>query len=257
MKENSKVKKSFIIFTTSAALILGSFPPTFGTPTVVEAATHVQEGQIKSAVNFRTSPSLSSGRYGTIPSGATVKVLQEVNQHWLKVEYRGIEGYISSQQRFIEYRSGQAPRISPATSTGNQQINNQSSAKQSWEIKADQIIQDGLKLRGAPYRFGARAGTGYYDCSLFIQQVYRNNGISLPRNSRQQYNYVDKVSKSEIRKGDLVFFDTQRDGRIDHVAIYMGDNKLLHTYKVGIGVTVSTASGYWESRYVGAGRVIK
>jgi cell wall-associated NlpC family hydrolase len=84
-----------------------------------------------------------------------------------------------------------------------------------------------------------------------------NNGIYLPRNSRQQYKYVDKIKTSELRKGDLVFFDTSQDGRIDHVAIYMGDRKLLHIYKKGIGVTVTKVNRYWVSRYVAAGRVIQ
>lgn len=251
MKDISKIKKRVIALATSATLLVGSFTPIFDTANSVEAAVHVQEAEIVRGVNFRTAPSLESGKYGMLPRGATVKVLEEVNSNWLKVDYNGRTGYISSLPRFVQYSGGQAP------SQENRQTNNESTTKQSWEKKADQIIQDGLKLRGTPYRFGAKAGSGYYDCSLFTQKVYRDNGIYLPRNSRQQYNYVDKIKKSDIRKGDLVFFDTKRDGRIDHVAIYMGDNKLLHTYKVGIGVTVSNVNSYWESRYVGAGRVIK
>lgn len=153
--------------------------------------------------------------------------------------------------------NGQALSTGSAGSQETRQVSSLSISKPSWEKKADQIIQNGLKLRGAPYRFGAKVGSRYYDCSLFTQKVYRDNGIYLPRDSRQQYNYVNKIKKSQVRKGDLVFYDTKRDGRIDHVAIYMGNNKLLHTYKVGIGVTVSKVNNYWSSRYVGAGRVIK
>lgn len=243
MTNISKMKKHIITLTTSATLLLGSLTPLYGTPSSVEASGHIQQAQILSGVNFRTSPSLESSKYGNLPSGATVQILEEVNSDWLKVNYKGTVGYISSLPRFVQYKSGQA--------------NEGSKAKPSWERKADQIIRDGLKLRGAPYRFGARAGSGYYDCSLFTQTVFRENGIYLPRNSRQQYNYVDKIRTSEIRKGDLVFFDTKQDGRIDHVAIYMGDRNLLHTYKKGIGVTVTKVNSYWSSRYVGAGRAIK
>jgi cell wall-associated NlpC family hydrolase len=256
MKKVSKMKKSIITLTTSATLILGSFTPLYGTPSSVEASGHVQEAKILSDVNFRTSPSINSGRYGTLPSGATVEVVDEVNSSWLKVKYKGREGYISSLPRFVKYENGQASRrLSPPT--GTEKNSSKSTSKSAWEKKADQIIQDGLKLQGAPYKFGARAGSGYYDCSLFTQTVYRENGIYLPRNSRQQYKYVDKIKTSELRKGDLVFFDTKQDGRIDHVAIYMGDRKLLHTYKKGIGVTVNKVNRYWISRYVGAGRVIQ
>jgi cell wall-associated NlpC family hydrolase len=243
MTNISKMKKRIITLTTSATLLLGSLTPLYGTAGSVEASGHVQQAQILSGVYFRTSPSLESSRYGTIPSGATVQIVEEVNSDWLKVNYKGRVGYISSLPRFVQYKSGQA--------------NDGSKSKPSWEKKADQIIQDGLKLRGVPYRLGARAGSGYYDCSLFTQTVFRENGIYLPRNSRQQYNYVDKIKASELRKGDLVFFDTKQDGRIDHVAIYMGDRKLLHTYKRGIGVTVSKVNSYWSSRYVGSGRAIQ
>lgn len=256
MKNISKMKKRIIVLTTSVTLILGSFTPLFGTTGNVEASSHIQEAKIISAVNFRTSPSLNSSRKGTLPSGATVQVLEEVNSDWLKVKYKENVGYISSLSRFVEYTNGQASSPKKA-STETHQNNNVSQSKSSWEKKADQVIESGLKLQGTPYRFGARSGSGYYDCSLFTQKVFRDNGIYLPRNSRQQYKYVDKIKTSELRKGDLVFFDTKQDGRIDHVAIYMGDKELLHTYKKGIGVTVSKANSYWTSRYVGAGRVIK
>src|SRR5690606_13291541 len=112
-------------------------------------------------------------------------------------------GFISAHPQFISY-SGQASHKTTSASLS------------SLERKADQIIRDGLSVRGTPYRFGASVGSGYYDCSLFVQQVYRHNGIDLPRNSRQQYNAVDKISKSNLRKGDLVFFDiVKRDGIID------------------------------------------
>src|SRR5690606_32787540 len=140
-----------------STLLLGGIPPSaitpqFAAPTVVEAAT--QTGKIQSAVNFRTSPSLNSRTLGTIQRGATVKVLKQVNSAWLQIEYKGKRGYISSEPRFISYKSsGQA-------SSGS------SSSLSALERKADKIIRDGLSKRGTPYRYGARLGSGYYDCSL-------------------------------------------------------------------------------------------
>ncbi len=121
---------------------------------------------------------------------------------------------------------------------------------------ADQIIQTGLKYRGTPYYFGARSGdTSRFDCSSFTQYVYYVNGIKLPRTSRQQAQVGTYVNSSELKKGDLVFFSTKRNGRIDHVAIYMGDNQLLHAIPKP-GVTVSKVNSYWKNAYVGARRVI-
>lgn len=89
------MKKHIITLTTFVTLLLGSFTPLYGAPSSVEASGHVQQAQILSGVNFRTSPSLESRKYGILPSGATVQILEEVNSDWLKVNYKGTVGYIS------------------------------------------------------------------------------------------------------------------------------------------------------------------
>ncbi|OUM87480.1 MAG: hypothetical protein BAA01_12435 [Bacillus thermozeamaize] len=122
---------------------------------------------------------------------------------------------------------------------------------------ADRIIATGMKYIGTPYYFGARSGdTRRFDCSSFTQYVYGVNGIKLPRTSRQQAQVGTYVPRSQVQKGDLVFFSTKRNGRIDHVAIYMGDSKLLHAI-TRPGVTVSKVTSYWSNTYVGARRVIQ
>lgn len=120
---------------------------------------------------------------------------------------------------------------------------------------ADRIVQTGLKYLGTPYYFGARSGdTRRFDCSSFTQYVYYLNGIKLPRTSRQQAQVGKYVRSSQLQKGDLVFFSTSRNGRIDHVAIYMGNNQLLHALPKP-GVTVTKVNSYWKNTYVGARRV--
>lgn len=131
--------------------------------------------------------------------------------------------------------------------------------KTSSSAKVEQLIQAGLKYLGRPYEFGASSSqTRTFDCSSFTQRAYADIGISIKRSSRSQYSYPPGtyVKKSELRRGDLVFFDYTKDGRIDHVAIYYGDNKLLHTYRPE-GVEVGSFSTYWHNRYVGAKRIIQ
>ncbi|TMV43403.1 NlpC/P60 family protein [Paenibacillus mesophilus] len=126
--------------------------------------------------------------------------------------------------------------------------------------RADRIISNGLSYRGTPYVFGAKSGrTSAFDCSSFTQYLYKKQGISLPRDSRQQSRVGSYVSRSNLKRGDLVFFWTNRTGRgtVGHVAIYMGNGKLLHTYKKGVGVTTSNLnSSYWSSHYMTARRVL-
>jgi cell wall-associated NlpC family hydrolase len=123
--------------------------------------------------------------------------------------------------------------------------------------KADKVITTGKKYLGVRYRFGAPAGVTYaFDCSSFTQYIFKKNGVYLPRTSRSQAAKGKKVSKSHLRKGDLVFFSTPGRSSIGHVAVYAGNNKLLHA--AGRYVKVSSlSSSYWKSHYVTARRVIR
>ncbi|WP_438448310.1 C40 family peptidase [Gorillibacterium sp. sgz5001074] len=124
--------------------------------------------------------------------------------------------------------------------------------------KADAIIATGNKYLGTPYQFGAPSGvTSVFDCSSFTQYVYKKNGIYLPRSSREQATKGYYVSRSNLRKGDLVFFSTRSSGgKIAHVGIYAGYGKILHTFGAG-GVRYSSlGSDWWSSHYITARRVI-
>ncbi|NBC68231.1 cell wall-associated hydrolase [Paenibacillus sacheonensis] len=132
------------------------------------------------------------------------------------------------------------------------------SASSSKTSLASKITATGKKYMGVPYKFGAKAGiTSAFDCSSFIQYIFKKNGISLPRSSKSQSKVGVRVSKSNLRAGDLVFSDTNGDGIINHVSLYIGNGKLLHTYRVGVGVTISTFKGStWDHRFVTARRVL-
>jgi murein DD-endopeptidase / murein LD-carboxypeptidase len=125
--------------------------------------------------------------------------------------------------------------------------------------KADQIIKTGNRYLGVRYQFGAPAGsTRTFDCSSFTQYVFKKNGIVLPRTSRQQVKVGSYVKKSNLRKGDLVFFSTASSkGKVAHVGIYAGNNKVLHTYGKGGVKYSSMTSDWWKSHYITARRVIR
>jgi hypothetical protein len=123
----------------------------------------------------------------------------------------------------------------------------------SFSTTANKIIALGKKYMGTPYDFGAPAGvTSRFDCSSFVQYVYKKYGINLPRRSIDQSKSGTYVSRSNLRPGDLVFFYSP----VSHVAIYIGDGKILHTYGKP-GVTISGLnSGWWDDHYKTARRVI-
>ncbi|MFP3392201.1 C40 family peptidase [Brevibacillus sp. SIMBA_040] len=125
--------------------------------------------------------------------------------------------------------------------------------------KASQVISTGLRYKGVPYKFGSSKNTTRtFDCSSFTQRVFKQVGIKLPRDSRQQSKVGKHVSKGRLKKGDLVFFRSYGSAspRITHVAIYAGNNTLLHTYGRP-GVTTTKFRGTsWEQRFEGARRVL-
>jgi len=121
--------------------------------------------------------------------------------------------------------------------------------------EASDIIANGKDLLGTPYKFGASSSTGYFDCSSFVQYVFKQSDIKLPRSSSEQASYGDKVSKSSLSQGDLMFFKTNGKS-ISHVAIYIGDNKMIHASS-SKGVTIdSINNSYWKNKYVTARRVL-
>jgi len=131
------------------------------------------------------------------------------------------------------------------------------------DATADQIINFGLKYLGVPYVFGAKAGqTKSFDCSSFTQYVYGHYGISLPRLANSQKQVGKSVSFNNLKKGDLMFFHTgfmsvsNDPNRADHVGIYMGDNKILHTTPSGGGVNVTKINSYWKKTFIIGKRVL-
>lgn len=126
----------------------------------------------------------------------------------------------------------------------------------SWEAKADAIIETGKKYLGAKYLYGASTNrTDAFDCSSYTVKVFAENGINLPRTSAQQANVGNEIPLSDIRKGDLVFFDTDGDGVINHVSIVTDSNTLLHA-ATSTGVAFSSYNTYWKPRAVKAVRVL-
>ena len=126
------------------------------------------------------------------------------------------------------------------------------------DIQRD-IIQPGQSLVGTSYRVGGITPSGF-DCSGFVTYLYKNYVSGLPRVSRNMADFGEPVRKSSIVPGDLVFFATgSSSGNITHVAIYIGQNSIIHSISNGPnrGVTITSLSArYWQSRYHSAVRIV-
>lgn len=121
------------------------------------------------------------------------------------------------------------------------------------------VISTGAEYVGVPYVWGGTTPRGF-DCSGFVQYVYRQNGVPLPRTSRQMAHAGQAVrpALSSLRAGDLMLFRGS-NGVIDHVGLYAGNDRLLHSSSSGNGVRFddlwSSRGAYFRSHLVAARRV--
>lgn len=105
---------------------------------------------------------------------------------------------------------------------------------------------------GTPYRFGGTTKSGV-DCSGFVQNVYKSIGINLPRTSSDQYAFTRRISKDDLKIGDLVFF--RRTARISHVGIYIGNNYMIHASTSRGVIKESLDEDHLQKNFAGFGRV--
>jgi len=111
-----------------------------------------------------------------------------------------------------------------------------------------------LSFLNTPYRFGGNGQNGI-DCSGFVQKVFREFDLKLPRTAREQYTLGTRVPKGDLQLGDLIFFQTYAKYP-SHVGIYIGDDKMIHASSRNKGVVVSSInSNYFRKRFIGAKRL--
>lgn len=116
------------------------------------------------------------------------------------------------------------------------------------------ILQEAERWLGTPYCWG---GNTYQctDCSGFVINVFKAVGIELPRTSQEQFVFSDKLDDANKLPGDLVFFKS--GNRINHVGIFIGSYSFIHASTSQGVIKTSLFDNYYNSRFVGYGRVIK
>ena len=121
-----------------------------------------------------------------------------------------------------------------------------------------QILLDfASQYLGVPYSYGGSSPSGF-DCSGFVQYVYKHFGYQLARTAASQYQEGSPVSKSELMVGDLVFFSCNGGG-IDHSGVYAGNNRFIHSSSPRSGGVIysSLSESYYTRSYVGARRILR
>ena len=122
--------------------------------------------------------------------------------------------------------------------------------------RAQDIVLNAMGFMGIPYHWGGSSPESGFDCSGFVQYVFRQAaGLLVPRSSFDQIRQGAVVAREDLQAGDLVFFNTMR-ATASHVGIYIGENRFIHAPSRGKTVEiVNFTDAYWQARYDGARRL--
>lgn len=166
-------------------------------------------------LNVRQTP--GSTIIGQLSCGANVTVLEYLDG-WCKIEYEGKTGFIF----------GKYVNVIPQESDGTEDTQ----AENTVSTPGQNVVDYAKNFIGVPYVYGGSTPSGF-DCSGFVQYVYKNFAISLPRTSYSQMYAGYAVSTAEMEPGDIIVF---RGG--GHVGIYVGDDMYIHAPNTGRSVSI-------------------
>lgn len=192
------------------------------------------------SLNVRSGPGTSYSIIKSISTNTKVEVIS-TNNGWSKIKEGSTTGYVSAKYLSDLQTSSSTSSNTTSTSTS-----------------ASKLVSYAKSLLGKPYVWGAQ-GPSSFDCSGFTYYVFKNcANITLPRTSVDQSTYGITVSKSNLKVGDLVFFDTDgaNDGNVSHVGIYIGSNQFIHSSSTKGKVVISDFTNYYNNAFVRAKRVL-
>ncbi|WP_287495910.1 C40 family peptidase [Pandoraea sp. CB10b_02] len=122
--------------------------------------------------------------------------------------------------------------------------------------KASDVVLGALNYIGVRYKYGGNTPDSGLDCSGFVRYVFQDTlNFVLPRRSEEMSQVGERIAKTDLKPGDLVFFNTMRRS-FSHVGIYIGGDKFVHAPATGGKIRVEDLrESYWSARYNGARRV--
>lgn len=184
------------------------------------------------ALKVRSGPGTKYKQWTTIRREETYIVTNQLDG-WVEIEIDegSDKGYISTKDKYVEvrYALDQAIEFHPATT-------NASSTR-------TKLKNTAVKYIGGSYVWGGNSLSSGVDCSGFVQQIYKMYGVTLPRVAREQAKKGVEVSSGNKKVGDLIFY-ANSNGVIDHVAIYIGNNQIVHAASTKAGIKISN----WDYR---------
>lgn len=187
-------------------------------------------------VNVRADASLDSGVLTQVPRGEELEYI-ETAEDWVKVRIDGEEAYISADYVSVEKALGTAITIQELTYGLGVS-----------DVRVD-LVEYAKQFVGNPYVWGGTSLTKGADCSGYVLSIYKKYGVELPHYSVSQSRMGKSISFSEIQPGDLVFYADSK-GTVNHVAIYIGNNQVIHASSPSTGIRISKYNYRTPVKYV-------
>ncbi len=174
----------------------------------------------------REEPNTDCSIITAMPLGEELEVM-EILDGWVKVSIDSDEGYVSAD--YVEVATELPTAMTMTEVRYGQGVS---------DVRVD-LVQYACQFVGNPYVWGGTSLTRGADCSGFVMSVFANYGVSLPHSSVSQANCGTKISSSEAQPGDLFFYGN--GSRINHVAIYIGNGRVVHASSPKTGIKISGA----------------
>ncbi len=177
-------------------------------------------------LKVREEPSTDSIVITLIPQEEELEVVEIMDNGWVKFLLDDEEAYVSGDYVDVEERLEKAVTLTELMY--GQGISN---------VRVD-LVQYAKQFVGNPYVWGGTSLTKGADCSGFTLSIYKKYGVSLPHHAASQAQMGTKVDYSSAQPGDLVFY--AKNGRINHVAIYIGNGQVIHASSPKTGIKISS-----------------
>ena len=198
---------------------------------------------------------------GKVKLNKTKLVLEMGTTQTLKVKNTNKKvKWSSSNKKIVKVKKGKLTPVSVGTATITAKVSGKKykckvtvADYEGMSIEQKEVISFALQFVGNRYRYGGTSLTKGTDCSGFTYSVYRNFGYDMKRTAYQQLCDTKSVKKKNLKPGDLIFYGRSKSS-CSHVALYIGNKKVVHASTESTGIVVSD---YDYRKAVGYGRVLK
>ncbi len=194
-------------------------------------------------LNLRKGPDAETKKLATLKAGDKVQFL-ETKGEWSRIKTSGdVEGYVKTKYVVNSQKLVSRAEIPPQPHNSD---------------LATKVLEYAQKFVGVKYVYGGKSPKGF-DCSGFTQYVFEHFDIEVPRSAAEYYGVGTKVSRSDIKPGDLLLLDRYWDNELGHVGIYIGDDKFIHASSRKAKIVIASLSDYtkYSGTLLGIRRVIK